>query len=124
MSDMMDTLKSLLGDDAEGKIKAALNTLSAEAGKSSDSDETAPIETEDIQLPPAVQTSASASSVSPDSIGQIMKLKSLAEDLAQPNDPRSQLLMSLRPYMRSSRQKSIDSAIKLLNLSKFSQLFR
>ena len=40
------------------------------------------------------------------------------------SDPRANLLLSLRPYMRSGRQKSIDGAVKLLSLSKLSGLFK
>lgn len=39
-------------------------------------------------------------------------------------DPRADLLLSLRPYMRGSRQRSIDSAVKLLNLGKIAALLK
>lgn len=98
MADMMDTLKGLLGDGAEDKIKTALGALGGE--------HSAP--------------------VMPDAGGleYIAKLKGFADELSHPNDARSTLLMSLKPYMRGSRQKSIDNAVKLINLSKFTGLFR
>ena len=124
MADILDTLKTMLGDDAEDKIKAVLSALDTGSTKEKNEEH----ENEDAKdMPESVPASATptpALNFSPDSIGQIMKLKSIAEDLSHPNDSRSQLLMSLRPYMRSSRQKSIDDAVKLLNLTKFSQLFR
>lgn len=116
MSDIMDTLKSILGDDAENKIRTALGAITASA----EENEADTISGEQ-QLMPAKQNTPSISS---DSIAQVMKLKSLAEDLSQANDTRSQLLLSLKPYMRSSRRKGIDDAIKLLNLTKFSSLFK
>ena len=117
MPDIMDTLKSILGDDAENKIRTALGAITATTEENEEDIQSG----EQQQLIPAPPRSAS---ISPDSIAQVMKLKSLAEDLSQANDTRSQLLMSLKPYMRSSRQKGIDDAIKLLNLTKFSSLFK
>lgn len=39
------------------------------------------------------------------------------------NDPRTNLLLSLRPYMRETRRHSIDSAIRLLNFTKLSGMW-
>lgn len=114
----MDTLKSILGDDAEGKIQAAIGALNTITDNRNDEK----TETEEV-LPASTQPKPLPVSAG-DSLGQIMKIKSLANDLSQPNDARSQLLMSLKPYMRSSRQKGIDDAIRLLNITKFSQLFK
>ncbi len=118
MADMIDTLKSILGDDAEGKIRAALGALNSMTDSSndqqSDAQEVVPASTQPKPVPISAE----------DGLGQIMKLKSLANELSLPNDTRSQLLMSLKPYMRSSRQKGIDDAIRLLNITKFSQLFK
>lgn len=53
----------------------------------------------------------------------LMQIRDMINNLGRStNDPRSNLLMSLKPYMRSSRQHSIDSAVKLLNLTKLSKL--
>ena len=118
MADMIDTLKSILGDDAEGKIRSALGTLNSMTDSSNDE------KNEQEEALPASTVPKPMPTASVDGLGQIMKLKSLANDLSQPNDARSQLLMSLKPYMRSSRQKGIDDAIRLLNITKFSQLFK
>lgn len=114
MADMMDTLKGILGDGAEDKIKTALGALggSSYGGDSSGGDSS------------DENTPAAPARINSDSLEYIMKLKGIADELSHPNDARSTLLMSLRPYMRDSRQKGIDNAIRLLNLSKFSGLFR
>lgn len=84
----METLKGILGDDAEDKIKNVMNSLSGE-------------DTED------------------NSLEYIMQMRDIMSKLANDrHDPRSNLLMSLKPYMRMSRQKSIDNAVRLLNLTK------
>lgn len=97
MADAMDTLKNLLGDDAEDKIKNVMSSFSSDGsggGGGGDSMEVAQIR---------------------EMINQLGSSRS---------DPRSNLLMSLKPYMRESRRRSIDSAVRLLNLTKLSQLFR
>ena len=98
MADAMETLKGLLGDGAEDKIKNVMSSLSS---------------------------GNNGGGVDADTLDYIMQMKDIMDKLGNSsNDPRSRLLMSLRPYMRSSRQSSIDSAVKLLNLSKMAALFK
>lgn len=116
----MNTLKSLLGDNAEDKIKSVLGSLSAEDNpniiKSEDSGDIS--DTQD-NLP------ASAPNIDTGTLDSLMQIKGIVNNLTNSsNDSRANLLLSLRPYMRSSRQGSIDTAIKLLNLSKLSGIFR
>ena len=112
----MDTLKGILGDDAEDKIKSALGALNA-AGSSAQQENH---DSKPDNKPAPVQNQQ----LNPENLEYIMKLKSIADELSHPSDARSNLLMSLRPYMRGSRQKGIDNAVRILNLTKFSGLFR
>lgn len=99
MADMADTLKSLLGDDAEDKIKNVMSSLGADGGSS---------------LPAATGGA---------DLGQLMQLRSMMESMMMNrNDPRTNLLMSLKPYMRSGRQQSIDSAVKLMGVANIARL--
>ena len=100
MADMMYTLKQVLVDDAEDKIKSVLSSLSGSEGESN-YEESSGID-----------------------VGELMMLKSFAEELSNTNDARSNLLLSLKPFMRSTRQKGIDNAIRLLSLSKLGGLFQ
>ena len=94
MADAMDTLKGILGDDAEDKIKNVMSSLSGGGADNS-------------------------------GLEYVMQMKDIMSKLANDrNDPRSNLLMSLKPYMRSSRQKSIDNAVRLLNLTKLTGIMR
>lgn len=101
MADAMDTLKNLLGSDAEDKIKNVMSSLSTpESGEGA--------------LP-----------VSTDSLDQIMQLKSIMESIStNRNDPRTNLLLSLKPYMHGGRQHSIDSAVRLLGLTNITKVLR
>lgn len=100
MADAMDTLKGLLGDDAENTLKSVMNSLSS-------GNQQSPVPSDNNNL------------------DYLLQMKDIMGKLSNNNsDPRSNLLMSLRPYMRSSRQSSIDNAVKLLNLTKLSSLFK
>lgn len=101
MADAMDTLRNILGDNAEDKIKNVMSSLSS-------SDE-----------------ETSLSSLDSDNLDQLMQLKSIMQSMTtNRNDPRTNLLLSLKPYMRGGRQKSIDSAVKLLGLSNLTKLLK
>lgn len=100
MADAMDTLKNILGDDAEDKIRNVMGSLSA----SSDPSDTG---------------------FNADGLNQVMQLKNIVDSMTNNrNDPRTNLLMSLKPYMRSGRQRSIDSAVKLLGLTNLTKILR
>ena len=48
----------------------------------------------------------------------ILKMKNIMEKMNQKkNDPRSNLLLSLKPYLKPSRQDKIDQYIGLFNMS-------
>lgn len=53
----------------------------------------------------------------------ILKIKSIMETLNKNDDPRSNLLYSLKPYLRESRQKKIDQYVNLLKITNLSGLF-
>ncbi len=96
MADAMETLKGILGDDAEDKIKNVMSSISGSSAGGQDN-----------------------------SLEYIMQMKDIMSKLVNNrDDPRSNLLMSLRPYMRNERRQSIDNAVRLLNLTKLSGLFR
>lgn len=103
MADMMDTLKGLLGDNADEKINNVMNMLKSEDTAHSDS-------------------SGDGAAVTPELLSQAQGL--LQQISSAGNDDRSRLLMSLKPYMRKNRQDTIDNAVKLLNVAQLSQLFK
>jgi len=52
-------------------------------------------------------------------IETILKMKTIIDKMNTKNDdPRSQLLRSLRPYLKASRQNKLDQYIQLMNMSK------
>ena len=99
MADAMDTLKNILGDDAEDKIKTVMNSLSSADNTSEGID-------------------------SSNGLNQIMQIKNIMDSMAVKNDPRTNLLLSLKPYMREGRKHSIDSAVRLLGLTNVTKMLK
>ena len=57
-------------------------------------------------------------------INTIMKMKSVMEQMNNKNDPRSNLLYSLKPYLRETKQEKLDQYVNLLNVSKVAELLK
>lgn len=54
----------------------------------------------------------------------IMKMKTIMETLNEKNDPRSNLIYSLKPYLRKSKQAKLDQYANLLKITQVSGLFK
>ena len=113
MSSAMSMLKGILGDGAEEKIASVMQSLSSGGGDGS------------AEVPKISETSQQGASGGFDenTLGYIMRMKGIIDEMNRTDDDRSRLLLSLRPYMREGRQKSIDSALKIMALTKISGVF-
>ncbi|MCI8759882.1 MAG: hypothetical protein HFJ34_01945 [Clostridia bacterium] len=54
----------------------------------------------------------------------ILKMKSVMEKLNNSNDPRSNLLYSLKPYLREEKKGKLDQYANLLNVAKIADIFK
>lgn len=54
----------------------------------------------------------------------ILKMKSIIEKINQKDDPRANLLYSLKPYLRESRKNKLDQYVNLLNIGKIADIMR
>ena len=52
----------------------------------------------------------------------ILKMKKVIDNLNQSNDPRANLLYSLKPYLRDSKKGKLDQYVNLLNMTKLADL--
>ena len=52
----------------------------------------------------------------------MMKMKSIMENMNNKNDPRANLLYSLKPYLRDSKKDKLEQYVNLLNVSKIAEL--
>lgn len=57
-------------------------------------------------------------------INTIMKMKSAMEKMNEKDDPRSNLLYSLKPYLRHTKQEKLDQYVNLLNFSKVAEILK
>ena len=54
----------------------------------------------------------------------LLKVKSVMEKLNTSNDPRANLLYSLKPYLREEKKGKLDQYANLLNVAKMADLFK
>lgn len=57
-------------------------------------------------------------------MNMVLKMKSIMENLNSSNDPRSNLLYSLKPYLRDEKKDKIDQYANLLNFAKVAEVFK
>lgn len=55
-------------------------------------------------------------------VNTIMKMKSIMENMNNKNDPRANLLYSLKPYLRDSKKDKLEQYVNLLNISKIADV--
>ncbi len=53
----------------------------------------------------------------------ILKMKSIIDKMNVKDDPRSNLLQSLKPYLNENRRSKIDQYVQLMNLSRVMDVF-
>ncbi len=144
MADMMSTLRTLLGDNADDKIKNAMNMLQSSGLLSQIQQGSAgarPAASVQAEPAPQVSTQATESSsgsaansanalpqgipsvLTPEGMQFLNQIRGMVDQVTNSNDSRSNLLRSLRPFMRTDRQRSIDRAIRIMNIGRFSGLF-
>lgn len=56
-------------------------------------------------------------------IETIMRMKTIIDKMNTKDDPRSNLLQSLKPYLKESRKSKVDQYIQLMNMSKVMDVF-
>lgn len=55
----------------------------------------------------------------------ILKIKQVMDKVNNPkNDPRSNLLLSLKPYLKPSRKEKVDQYIKLMSMGSLMENFK
>ena len=55
-------------------------------------------------------------------INTMLKMKSIIDKMNNSNDPRSNLLASLKPYLRDNKKQKLDEYANLLNFAKIAEI--
>ena len=106
MSNIMEQFNKMLqNNEFPDDLKNALNSFKNSSNNSNSSSN---------------EDSNGSNSTIPDiDINTILKIKQVMESMnSNKNDPRSNLLMSLKPYLKESRKKKVDQYVKLFGLGK------
>lgn len=53
----------------------------------------------------------------------ILKMKTIFDQINKKDDPRSNLLLSLKPYLKDSRKDKVEQYVQLFNMSKVLDIF-
>lgn len=67
--------------------------------------------------------SSSNSSIPNIDFDTILKFKSAFDKMNSKDDPRSKLLLALKPYLKETRQEKVEQYIQLFNMSKIIDVF-
>ena len=105
MSDIMSKLSGMLkNNEFPDDIKNMMNNFSNSNSQNSNSSDT------------------DTSSIDFDTI---LKMKNIVDSMnKQKNDPRANLLNSLKPYLRDEKKGKIDQYMNLLNVSKIAEIMK
>ncbi|MFR2533811.1 MAG: hypothetical protein ACLTEH_06615 [Clostridia bacterium] len=126
MSDMMQKLSGMLaGKEVPDNIKSMLQNFTANKSSESTSSTTSPEEeahtTDSSNESGNTETSNPFGNID---IGTIMKMKSIMDKMNQKkDDPRSNLLLSLKPYLKPSRKQKVDQYIQLFSMTEILEAF-
>ena len=116
ISDMMNKFSDMMGNSSSSAVHSeAKNDASFDVSK---------ISPEMIQnVAQMFNKSSGNNSSSSIDMDTILKLKGLMEQMNRRDTPDSNLLASLKPYLKESRKNKVDQYIGLLNMSKAMNLF-
>lgn len=115
MSELMNKINDMLGSDSSSDLKNLISNFTA-----NNSDDTS-------------HNSSNSSNNNDDDNSSdfnidfetIMKIKTMMDAFnSKKDDPRSKLLMSLKPYLKESRKNKLDQYIGLLNMTSVFELFK
>ena len=119
MADMMSTLKGFLGDNADEKIKGAMEMLKS-SGMLDSGNENLGNQIENSisggSVKPSNPVGNSSPALTPEGLEMIGRIKGMFDQMTNTNDSRSNLLISLKPFMRQDRQRSIGNFVSRLAL--------
>ena len=112
MSDIFQKLNSILEDkDMSNNLKNILNNFSSSNESVSSSESSNTNET--------TNNSNSSQGMPEFDINTILKIKTIMDSFnKKQDDPRSNLLLSLKPYLGNSKKEKIDQYIKFLHFAK------
>ncbi len=112
MSDMIKNISKMINDgNIPDDIKNIVNNLKSDGSSNNSSSNSS-------------STSNSTSSAPNIDFDTIFKMKSIFEKMNSTEDPRANLLRSLKPYLKESRKSKVDQYIQLFNMTKVMDILK
>lgn len=135
LSDVLNNFKTMMDNgniNVPDNLKEMLGNLNTNSNNNTSNTNYARQNTQihQAQLNQQVrQTSPNQSSSSDNNsfnidIETILKMKTIIDSVNKKDDPRANLLYSLKPYLRESRKKQLDQYVNLLNMTKIADIMR
>lgn len=121
MNDIFQKLNSILADkETSENLKNILNNFSSSNNDTTNSNDTTSTYSNTSNSTESTQNEKNFSpNFSDFDIGTILKIKTIMDNFNNSkNDPRANLLQSLKPYLTDSKKEKVDQYIKFLNLAK------
>ena len=114
ISEMMQRMSEMLkNNEIPDNVKSIINNLSSKSSEANTSSENGNSFNKN-------STSENSNSDFPDiDLNTMLKMKSIIDSMnKQQNDPRANLLRSLKPYLKPSRKEKVEQYIKLFSMGK------
>ena len=110
ISEMMKKMSEMIkNNEIPDNVKSIISNLSSKSSETNDSNKNSNSSSENAN-----------NSDFPDiDLNTMLKMKSIIDSMnKQQNDPRANLLRSLKPYLKPSRKEKVDQYIKLFSMGK------
>ena len=117
MSNIMNQINNMIkNNEIPDDIKNMINNFSNSSSNSNSTSNTSNSNN---------KSNADNTSSTPDiDINTILKMKQIMDSMnSNKDDPRTNLLMSLKPYLKESRKEKVDQYVKLFGLGKAFEVF-
>ena len=115
MSDLMNNISNMLkNNEIPDEVKSFVNNFSSSSSENPSNNTTPASENNEDE------NRNSSNDVFPDiDIATILKLKTVMDSMKNTkDDPRANLLISLKPYLRENKREKVDQYVKLFGMSK------
>ncbi len=116
MSEIVQKMSEMLkNNEIPDNVKSILDGFTSNQNNSSPSQEDSSNATDSRNE----QNSSDSFEMPNIDLGSMLKMKSIIDSMnKQQNDPRANLLRSLKPYLKPSRKEKVDQYIKLFSMGK------
>ena len=126
MSDIINKFKNMVDNNQiPENVMNLLNNLKNDASNKSENSNTQTPSPEAMSnfINMINQNSSDNTNNSNIDMETLLKMKNIIEKMNSKSDPRANLLLSLKPYLKASRKNKVEQYVQLFNMSKIIELF-